>query len=127
MEEQNRYEEFVNEIEQELIEMNGDLVQFDKNRLLKKINFIHEEEFKEKTIKVFNFQLIDSYDADQNRAKIKSGNRFEFLSMVQYNPSLRQFVNENWKNFDKILAILQDYILQLEIEKASEEKGETEE
>lgn len=127
MEEQNRYEEFVNELEQELIEADGDLVPFDKNRLLKKINFIHEEEFKEKTIKVFNFQLIDSYDAYNNREKIKSGNRFEFLSMIQYNPSLQQFVNENWKEFDKIIAILQDYILQLEIEETSEEKGETEE
>lgn len=128
MEEQNRYEELVNEIEQKAIKLDSEIVTFNKKELLNRIQTIKDEKFKNNIIEIFHYELTNYTDGKENRKIIKSGNHIDFITqIIQYNTTLSQFVNEHWNEIDKIIAILQDYILHLEIEEAKEEKGETEE
>lgn len=128
MEETNRYEELVNEIEQKAIKVDSGIITFNKKELLNKIQAIKDEKFKNNIIEFFHYELTNYTDGKENRKIVKSGNHIDFITqVVQYNTTLSQFVNEHWNEIDKIIAILQDYILHLEIEEVKEEKGETEE
>lgn len=128
MEETNRYEELVNEIEKKEIKVDSGIITFNKKELLNKIQAIKDEKFKNNIIEIFHYELTNYTDGKENRKIVKSGNHIDFITqVVQYNTTLSQFVNEHWNEIDKIIAILQDYILHLEIEEVKEEKGETEE
>lgn len=128
MEEINRYEELVNEIEQKAIKVDSRVVTFNKEELLNRIQAIKDEKLKNDIIKIFHWELTNRCDGKENREIVKSGNHIDFITqVVKYNSTLSQFINDHWNEIDKIIAILQDYIKQLEIEEASKEKGEDEE
>ena len=126
MDSKNTYEELVNCIEQEAIKTNGEVVTFNKKELLDSIQFVKDYELESAVLKIWNAELTsDAYDAE--RAVIKKGDKMEFISDCGYYSKQKEFILKHWNEVDKIIKILQYHINELELKKASEEKGETEE
>lgn len=126
MESKNTYEELVNEIEQEAIKTNGEVVAFNKKELLDSIQYTKDYELESTVLKIWNAELTSAY-YDNERKTIKSGNKIEFISDCGCYGNQKEFVLKHWNEVDKIIEILQYHLNELELKKASEEKGETEE
>lgn len=126
MDSKKTYEELVNEIEQEAIKFDGELVAFNKKELLDSIQYTKDYELESAVLHIWNDELTSCvYDAE--RAVIKKGDKMEFISDCGYYSQQKEFILKHWNEVDKIIQILQYHINQLELKKASEEKGETEE
>ena len=126
MDSKKTYEELVNEIEQEAIKFDGELVAFNKKELLDSIQYTKDYELESAILKIWNDELTSDY-YDNERKVIKSGNKIEFVSDCRCYTNQKNFILKHWNEVDKIIEILQYHINQLELKKASEEKGETEE
>lgn len=126
MDSKKTYEELVNEIEQEAIKFDGELVAFNKKELLDSIQYTKDYELESAILKIWHDELTSDY-YDNERKVIKSGNKIEFVSDYRCYTNQKNFILKHWNEVDKIIQILQYHINQLELKKASEEKGETEE
>lgn len=126
MDSKNTYEELVNCIEQEAIKTNGEVVTFNKKELLNNIQFTKDYELESAVLKIWNSELTSSA-YDNEREVIKKGDKMEFVSDCGYYSKQKEFILKHWNEVDKIIKILQYHIHELELKKASEEKGETEE
>lgn len=126
MDNEKTYEELVNCIEQEAIKTNGEVVTFNKKALLDNIQITKDYELESAVLKIWSSELTSSvYDAE--RAVIKKGDKMEFISNCGYYSKQKEFILKHWTEVDKIIEILQYHLNELELKKASEEKGETEE
>lgn len=125
MDSKKTYEELVNEIEQEAIKTDGEVVTFNKKELLNNIQYTKDYELESAILKIWNDELTSDY-YDNERKVIKSGNKIEFVSDCGYY-NQKNFILKHWNEVDKIIKILQYHLHELELKKASEEKGETEE
>lgn len=119
-------EELVNCIEQEAIKTNGEVVTFNKKELLDNLHFTKDYELESAILKIWNAELTSDY-YDNERKVIKSGNKIEFISNCASYSKQKEFILKHWNEVDKIIQILQYHLNELELKKASEEKGETEE
>lgn len=126
MESKNTYEELVNEIEQEAIKTDGEVVTFNKKELLDSIQYTKDYELESAILKIWNDELTSNY-YDNERKIIKSGNKIEFVSDCGCYTNQKNFILKHWNEVDKIIKILQYHLHELELKKASEEKGENEE
>ena len=126
MDSKNTYEELVNCIEQEAIKTDGEVVTFNKKELLDSIQFTKDYELESTVLKIWNSELTSSA-YDNEREVIKKGDKMEFVSDCGYYSQQKKFILKHWNEVDKIIKILQYHIHELELKKASEEKGETEE
>lgn len=122
MESKNTYEELVNEIEQEAIKTDGEVVTFNKKELLNNIQYTKDYELESAILKIWHDELTSNY-YDNERKVIKSGNKIEFISDCGCYGNQKEFVLKHWNEVDKIIEILQYHINELELKKASEEKG----
>lgn len=127
MDSKKTYEELVNEIEQEAIKFDGELVAFNKKELLDSIQYTKDYELESAILKIWNAELTSDY-YDNERKMIKNGDKIRFVANYTYsNGEQYKFILKHWNEVDKIIKILQYHIHELELKKASEEKGETEE
>ena len=101
---------------------------------LKEANEILEKNFREKVIDHFGGRYKYSYDCEGFRKefyKIKESKTYkvDFLTsnhLPLYDYSKKEFLMENWDNFDRIIDVLDKYIQELE-EGGEEKKEESEE
>lgn len=101
---------------------------------LKEANEILEKNFREKVIDHFGGRYKHSYDYEGFRKefyKIKESKTYkvDFLTsnhLPLYDYSKKEFLMENWDNFDRIIDVLDKYIQELE-EEGEEKKEEREE
>ena len=126
MDNKKTYEELVNCIEQEAIKTNGEVVTFNKKELLDSIQSTKDYELESAVLKIWNSELTSSA-YDNEREVIKKGDKMEFVSDCGYYSTQKEFILKHWNEVDKIIKILQYHLHELELKKASEEKGETEE
>ena len=126
MDNKKTYEELVNCIEQEAIKTDGEVVTFNKKELLDSIQYTKDYELESAILKIWNAELTSDY-YDNERKVIKSGNKIKFISDCGCYGNQKEFVLKHWNEVDKIIEILQYHINELELKKASEEKGENEE
>lgn len=124
MENKETYEELVNCIEQEAIKTDEEVVTFNKNELLKAIQLTKDVELKKATLKLWDSELKGAYYEDE-RKRIKKGDKIEFIGDAY--GEQKEFILKHWNEVDKIIEILQYHINELELKKASEEKGEAKE
>ena len=126
MDNKKTYEELVNCIEQEAIKTDGEVVTFNKKELLNSIQYTKDYELESAVLKIWNSELTSSA-YDNEREVIKKGDKMEFVSDCGYYRTQKEFILKHWNEVDKIIQILQYHLHELELKKASEEKGETEE
>lgn len=126
MDSKKTYEDLVNEIEQEAIKFDGEVVTFNKEELLNSIELTKDYELESAILKLWKAELTSAY-YDNERKVIKSGDKIEFVSDYGSYSDQRKFILKHWNEVDKIIQILQYHLNELELKKASEEKGETEE
>ena len=126
MDNKKTYEELVNCIEQEAIKTDGEVVTFNKKELLNSIQYTKDYELESAVLKIWNSELTSSA-YDNEREVIKKGDKMEFVSDCGYYSTQKEFILKHWNEVDKIIQILQYHLHELELKKASEEKGETEE
>lgn len=101
---------------------------------LKEANEILEKNFREKVIDHFGGRYKYAYDCEGFRKefyKIKESKTYkvDFLTsnhLPLYDYSKKEFLMENWDNFDRIIDVLDKYIQELE-EEGEEKKEESEE
>ena len=92
---------------------------------LKEANEMLEKNFREEVIDHFGGRYKDSYDCEGFRKefyKIKERKTYkvDFLTsnhLPLYDYTKKEFLMENWDNFDKIIDVLDKYIQELEEEK----------
>lgn len=124
MENKETYEELINCIEQEAVKFDGELVAFNKKELLDSIQFTKDYELESAVLKIWNAELKGAYYEDE-RKRIKKGDKIDFIGDAY--GEQKEFILKHWNEVDKIIKILQYHINELELKKAKEEKGETEE
>lgn len=99
---------------------------------LKEANEILEKNFREKVIDHFGGRYKYTHDGEKFRKefyKIKESKTYkvDFLTsnhLPLYDYSKKEFLMENWDNFDRIIDVLDKYIQELE-EEGEEKKEES--
>ena len=102
---------------------------------LKEANEMLEKNFREEVIDLFGGRYRGSYNCEEFRQKfykIKESKTYkvDFLTsnhLPLYDYSKKEFLMENWDNFDKIIDVLDKYIQELEEEQKLEEEKEKQE
>ena len=128
MDNKKTYEELVNCIEQEAIKTNGEVVTFNKKELLDSIQYTKDYELESAILKLWRYELSNDGCYNSERKIIKTGDKIRFVANYTYSDGEQyKFILKHWNEVDKIIKILQYHLHELELKKASEEKGETEE
>ncbi len=127
MDSKKTYEDLVNEIEQEAIKTDGEVVTFNKKELLDSIQYAKDYELESAILTIWRSELSNNECYKSEREIIKKGDKMEFVFDCGYYSNQKKFILKHWNEVDKIIKILQYHINELELKKASEEKGETEE
>lgn len=128
MKSKNTYEELVYEIEQEAIKIDGEVVTLNKKELLNNIQYTKDYELESAILKLWRYELSNDEYYDDERKTIKKGDKIGFVAKYSYSDGEQhKFILRHWNEVDKIIEILQYHLNELELKKASEEKGETEE
>lgn len=128
MKSKNTYEELVYEIAQEAIKTDGEVVTFNKKELLDSIQYTKDYELESAILKLWRYELSNDGCYNSERKVIKNGDKIGFVAKYNYSDGEQhKFILRHWNEVDKIIKILQYHLNELELIKASEEKGETEE
>lgn len=67
----------------------------------------------------------DSWNKKANREKLKNISRSDFVSDYRYNSSIKKFIEKHWNEIDRIIKLLQDYVIEIEEEEKKENEKQT--
>lgn len=92
------------------------------DNLAEKAMKLLNEDFIEQIRELWEYDLKDSWNEKENREKLKNISKCDFVHNCYHNSDKKEFIEKHWNDIDKVIKLLQDYVIEIEEEKKENEK-----
>lgn len=83
------------------------------------------EDFIKQIRELWEYNLKDTWNKKENREKLKNISRCDFVHNYNYDNDKKDFIEKHWNEIDRIIKLLQYYIIEIEEEENKENEKPT--